>query len=70
MARTPNYVLTQEYEGLPSGAYVKIVHEDYVPKETKQHWKSKTAWLGGTDDIWCHTGKGLMPIPARMLREV
>jgi hypothetical protein len=70
--RTPNYILREEFSFsrkgdkcvLPSGAFVRPVNDDYVPKhvmEAHHRWN---------DYVYCYTRYGFVQIPANLLIEV
>lgn len=69
---TPEYVTTQEYvvkirgaeKTLPAGSFVKIVSSQYVPDFTKETYPT----FFESNDCYCFTAFGLVPLPKMMLR--
>ncbi len=74
--RTPNYVVSHDItistdkmgfqKVLPSGAFVRPIHKDYLPKHVlEKHKDSLSDYY-----VMCYCYFGLIPIPKSYLREV
>ena len=68
MVRTPSFCTIQQVKELPAGSFVKPVHFDYVPKETKEKL-GIDRYFDPSSQTVCYTALGFMVISKDNLRE-